>query len=153
MLLLYFTKNHVTIQKIVAYENVFERILAIVEVETLGDGGVVIEDCFRLLHQLLTGNQQNQILFKDGRFVQRLAKLFEVIPQELEESSTWSAQKLVNVSWLLKVSESQRFAVNMSHVNVIVLLRLHESGSPTKLPTHKYKFQIELRFILFVDFS
>lgn len=86
-----------------AFENVFERVLSIVETETVGDGGVVVEDCFRLLYQLLAGNQQNQILFKDGRFVQRLAKLFEFIPEELEEASTWSAQKLVNVSWLLKV--------------------------------------------------
>ncbi|VDL63628.1 unnamed protein product [Hymenolepis diminuta] len=103
LLLLYFTKRHVTIQKIVAFENVFERVLSIVETETVEDGGVVVEDCFRLLHQLLAGNQQNQILFKDGRFVQRLAKLFEFIPEELEEASTWSAQKLVNVSWLLKI--------------------------------------------------
>ena len=103
LLLLYFTKGHATIQKIVAFENVFERILSIVETETVGDGGVVIEDCFRLLHQLLAGNKQNQILFKDGRFIQRLGKLFEDIPTELEESCTWSAQKLANVSWLLKV--------------------------------------------------
>ncbi|KAM7543037.1 hypothetical protein Aperf_G00000002606 [Anoplocephala perfoliata] len=103
LLLLYFTKHHATIQKIVAFDNVFERVLSIVETETIGDGGVVVEDCFRLLHQLLAGNQQNQVLFKDGRFVQRLAKLFESIPNELEESSTWSAQKLVNISWLLKI--------------------------------------------------
>nr|CDS25386.1 tubby [Hymenolepis microstoma] len=97
LLLFYFTKHHPTIQKIVAFENVFERVLSIVETETVGEGGVVVEDCFRLLHQLLVGNQQNQILFKDGRFVQRLAKLFEIIPDELEEASTWSAQKLVNI--------------------------------------------------------
>ncbi|VDN96889.1 unnamed protein product [Rodentolepis nana] len=103
LLLFYFTKHHATIQKIVAFENVFERVISIVETETVGEGGVVVEDCFRLLHQLLVGNQQNQILFKDGRFVQRLAKLFEFIPEELEEASTWSAQKLVNVSWLLKI--------------------------------------------------
>uniref|UniRef100_A0A5K3F7H4 Uso1_p115_head domain-containing protein n=1 Tax=Mesocestoides corti TaxID=53468 RepID=A0A5K3F7H4_MESCO len=103
LLLLYFTKNHTTIQKIVAFENVFERILSIVETETVGEGGVVIEDCFRLLHQILAGNQQNQMLFKDGRFAQRLAKIFENIPLELEESCAWSAQKLVNVSWLLKI--------------------------------------------------
>lgn len=92
-----------TIQKIVAFENVFERILSIVEAETLSDGGVVIEDCFRLLHQLLSGNKQNQILFKDGRFIQHLAKLFEDIPGELVESCTFSAQKLANIDWLLKV--------------------------------------------------
>ncbi|VDM30369.1 unnamed protein product [Hydatigera taeniaeformis] len=114
LLLLYFTKNHATIQKIVAFENVFERILSIVETETVGDGGVVIEDCFRLLHQLLAGNQQNQILFKDGRFVQRLAKLFKQIPQELEESSTWSAQKLVNVSLLLKIFRTLVSTINKS---------------------------------------
>ncbi|CDS39457.1 locus tagral vesicular transport factor p115 [Echinococcus multilocularis] len=114
LLLLYFTKNHATIQKIVAFENVFERILSIVEAETVGDGGVVIEDCFRLLHQLLAANQQNQVLFKDGRFVQRLAKLFEQIPQELEESSTWSAQKLVNVSWLLKIFRTLMSTINKS---------------------------------------
>ena len=112
-----------TIQKIVAYENVFERILSIVEIETVSEGGVVIEDCFRLLHQLLASNPQNQILFKDGRFVQRLAKLFEAIPQELEASSTWSAQKLVNVSWLLKVSRPLYLSnCNSAHIHTYVIL-------------------------------
>ncbi|VDK87564.1 unnamed protein product [Dibothriocephalus latus] len=103
LLLLTFTKSHSTIQKIVAFENVFQKVLNIVETETITDGGVVIEDCFALIVQLLTGNKQNQMLFKDGRFIQRLANLFQSVPDELSESCTWSAQKLVNVGCLLKV--------------------------------------------------
>ncbi|BHF70072.1 Vesicle-mediated ER to Golgi transport protein [Sparganum proliferum] len=103
LLLLTFTRSRSTIQKIVAFENVFQKVLNIVETETITDGGVVIEDCFSLIVQLLTGNKQNQMLFKDGRFIQRLANLFQSVPDELSESCTWSAQKLVNVGCLLKV--------------------------------------------------
>ena len=41
------------LQKIIAFENAFERLLHIVSVEGNSDGGIIVEDCLSLLLNLL----------------------------------------------------------------------------------------------------
>ncbi|KER32306.1 hypothetical protein T265_01535 [Opisthorchis viverrini] len=93
------------IQKIVAFENTFERLFAIIQSEGLLDGGVVVEDCLRLMWQLLEGNVPNQILFRENNFIQRLLPLFEpkMMGDATDYQSHWSVQKVVNLQLALHV--------------------------------------------------
>jgi hypothetical protein len=49
ILLIHLTKGNSNLQKIVAFENAFDKIVDIMEVEGYSDGGIVVEDCLRLV--------------------------------------------------------------------------------------------------------
>lgn len=104
LLLTELTKANANIQKIVAFENAFDWLLKIIYSEGLCDGSVVVEDCLRLLFQLLDGNPSNQVLFAEGNFIQRLSLLFDLHSTESTQSHLWSAQKVVNAEVAMQVS-------------------------------------------------
>lgn len=66
MLLIQLTKGNANIQKIVAFENAFDRIFDVIQQEGNADGGIVVEDCLLLMLNLLRGNVSNQNFFKEG---------------------------------------------------------------------------------------
>ena len=68
--------GHYDVQKIIAFENAFDRIFNIIDVEGGIDGGIVVQDCLRLLTNLLAYNASNQVLFRETGFVQKLSQLF-----------------------------------------------------------------------------
>ncbi|KAF8569716.1 hypothetical protein P879_05866, partial [Paragonimus westermani] len=103
LLLLELTKSHLNIQKIVAFENTFERLFSVIQLEGLTDGGVVVEDCLRILWQLLDGNAPNQILFKENNFIQRLLPLLELKLKTDDSEPQWSAQSVVNVDLTMQI--------------------------------------------------
>uniref|UniRef100_A0A673WG93 General vesicular transport factor p115 n=1 Tax=Salmo trutta TaxID=8032 RepID=A0A673WG93_SALTR len=78
LLLQQLTKGNAAIQKIVAFENAFERLLDIITEEGSSDGGIVVEDCLLLLVNLLRNNSSNQNFFKEGSYIQRMKPWFEV---------------------------------------------------------------------------
>ena len=61
------TKDNADIQKIVAFENAFERLLAIIYEEGQSDGGIVVSDCVNLMLNLLRGNASNQVCVPERR--------------------------------------------------------------------------------------
>lgn len=61
LLLISLTKANADIQKIVAFENAFERLLMVVKEEGLSDGGIIVSDCLTLMLNLLRGNASNQV--------------------------------------------------------------------------------------------
>ena len=63
LLLISLTKSNAEIQKIIAFENAFERLFAIILEEGGGDGGIIVEDSLRLIHNLLQYNISNQVPF------------------------------------------------------------------------------------------
>lgn len=67
MLLIQLTKGNANIQKIVAFENAFDRIYDVIVQEGGVDGGIVVEDCLLLMLNLLRGNYSNQYFFKEGQ--------------------------------------------------------------------------------------
>ncbi|EDX17356.1 GD16864 [Drosophila simulans] len=101
LLLIELTKGNSNIQKIVAFENAFDRLFEIVREEGCSDGGIVVEDCLILLLNLLKNNSSNQQFFKEGSYIQRLAPMFE-LSQDAEEVG-WSPQKVSNFHCLLQV--------------------------------------------------
>lgn len=66
MLLIQLTKGNANIQKIVAFENAFDRIFDVIAQEGNVEGGIVVEDCLLLMLNLLRGNVSNQNFFKEG---------------------------------------------------------------------------------------
>ncbi|XP_054875898.1 general vesicular transport factor p115 isoform X2 [Poeciliopsis prolifica] len=93
------TKGNAAIQKIVAFENAFERLLDIITEEGSSDGGIVVEDCLLLLLNLLKNNSSNQNFFKEGSYIQRMKPWFEVG----DDNSGWSAQKVTNLHLMLQL--------------------------------------------------
>lgn len=88
-LLTYLTPNSTEIQKLVAYQNAFERIFNIIQDEgSLRHGGRVVEDCLILLANLLRLNISNQLYFRETGCVSKLGKLLNDALTEEEEEET-----------------------------------------------------------------
>ncbi|KAH8396429.1 hypothetical protein KR222_010073, partial [Zaprionus bogoriensis] len=106
LLLIELTKGNSNIQKIVAFENAFDRLFDIVREEGCSDGGIVVEDCLILLLNLLKNNSSNQQFFKEGSYIQRLAPMFVLgngaQSAELEDTP-WTPQKVSNFHCMLQV--------------------------------------------------
>ena len=99
LILLYkVTKGNANLQKIVAFENAFDKLFEIIEAEGWTDGGIVVEDCLRLLLILLRNNPSNQTFFKEGGYINRLKLAFDVF--EVEDQG-WDAQKVANMLHVL----------------------------------------------------
>ncbi|MEE6461840.1 hypothetical protein FKM82_001425 [Ascaphus truei] len=99
LLLQHLTKSNASIQKIVAFESAFERLLDIITEEGNSDGGIVVEDCLLLLQNLLKNNNSNQNFFKEGSYIQRMKPWFEVG----DDNAGWSAQKVTNLHLMLQL--------------------------------------------------
>ncbi|KAL8413776.1 hypothetical protein RB594_005135 [Gaeumannomyces avenae] len=108
-LLTYLTPSSVEIQKLVAFENAFERILSVVASDGgLAEGGRVVEDCLILLANLLRINPSNQTLFRETGCVAKLTGLLKNAYQPAEgeerEIASWAEeQRNRNVYALLAV--------------------------------------------------
>ena len=75
-LLIALTPSSTELQKLVAFENAFDRIFTIIHTEgSLSHGGVAVEDCLSLLANLLRANSSNQSSFRETGFVARSAEL------------------------------------------------------------------------------
>lgn len=82
LLLTQLTKNNTNLQKIVAFENGYDHIFAIIKSEGYADGGVVVEDCLILMLNLLRNNPSNQTFFKEGECV-CVEELWPLLPCEI----------------------------------------------------------------------
>jgi len=62
LLLISLTESNADLQKIVAFENAFERLLAIIADEGAISGGIIVQDCLQLVQNLLRYNVSNQVM-------------------------------------------------------------------------------------------
>ena len=109
LILLYkLTKGNANLQKIVAFENAFDKLMDIIEAEGWSDGGIVVEDCLRLMLNLLRNNTSNQQFFKEGSYIARIGPFLEIIYQQNESDLGWSAQKVSNMLLMLQVRFKMR---------------------------------------------
>lgn len=107
LLLTDLTQTSPELQKLVAFEDAFNRIFALVELEGgIEQGGILVQDCLSLLANLVRHNASNQSLFRETGCVVRLAQL---LPggrqkQNTEEEEEWiNPQKDKNLWGLLAV--------------------------------------------------
>lgn len=85
LFLIALTPSSEEIQKLVAFENAFELIFALIEAEgSLANGSEVVEDCLSLLANLLRLNISNQSNFRETGCVKKLAKLLADSNREQE---------------------------------------------------------------------
>lgn len=78
MLLTALTPSSPDLQKLVAFENAFDRAFGIIDTEgALTHGGIVVQDCLSLLANLLRLNVSNQSYFRETGSVRKLASLLE----------------------------------------------------------------------------
>lgn len=99
LLLVHLTRGNANIQKIVAFENAFDKVFQIMSEEGYTDGGVVVEDCLIVLQNLLKNNTSNQNFFREGSYIQRLMPFLDIAVAEIE----WTAQKISNILFLYQV--------------------------------------------------
>ena len=80
------TQGSPDLQKLVAFENAFDRIFAIIDAEgSLTNGGVVVQDCLSLFANLLRLNVSNQSFFRETAGV---TKLTAILAQALKEEAS-----------------------------------------------------------------
>ncbi|WEJ93278.1 Vesicle-mediated ER to Golgi transport protein [Yamadazyma tenuis] len=75
LLLMAITNNNFNIQKLVAFENTFDRLFAIIEEEGGIRGSVLVQDCLTLITNLLIYNASNQKFFLETQGALRLSEL------------------------------------------------------------------------------
>lgn len=108
LLLTALTLSSPELQKVVAYENAFDRIFGIVDAEgSLTHGGIPVQDCLSLLANLLRLNVSNQNLFRESGWMRKLAALLSSYLDEqdaTESIAEWARpQQDKNVWGLLAV--------------------------------------------------
>ncbi|XP_060071350.1 general vesicular transport factor p115-like [Ylistrum balloti] len=103
LLLIQLTKNNANLQKIVAFENAFERLFDVITEEGDSDGGIVVEDCLILLLNLLKNNASNQNFFRESSYIQRLSPFFNLKSDQQTSQPGWSAQKVTNIHKMLQL--------------------------------------------------
>lgn len=102
LLLIAMTRTSQELQKIVVFENVFDKLLRIIEIQHFGEGGVVVEDCLILLQTLVKDNPSNQNFFREyevslfpkSQCVPRLAPLLQLHTGDLWALTDQKAQIL-----------------------------------------------------------
>lgn len=120
LLLMALVNNNFNIQKLVAFENTFERVFEIIEEEGGIRGSILVQDCLTLLTNLLMYNASNQKLFLETECVPKLAHL---IAEPLEDGHeeglkdengeliplppiVWTEQRLQNMVVVLDICRS-----------------------------------------------
>ncbi|XP_025207889.1 general vesicular transport factor p115 [Melanaphis sacchari] len=98
LLLTLLTKSNANIQKILAFENAFDRLFDVIQEEGNADGGIVVQDCLNLMFTLLRNNISTQNFFKEGNFISRILPLLQ-----LPAVDEWPIQRINNVHSVLQI--------------------------------------------------
>ncbi|EGF77134.1 hypothetical protein BATDEDRAFT_36121 [Batrachochytrium dendrobatidis JAM81] len=153
LLLISLTQSNADIQKIIAFENAFERLLSIILDEGATDGGIIVQDCLQLMQNLLRHNVSNQNLFRETSCIKQLGKLLvsKVLSHDhnnatdlplTHERTEWTDQKMANVNSVLELvcilvaEKNPNTSMNqtaLGHANVIV--PLFQLGMALHVPT------------------
>ncbi|KAG0342041.1 hypothetical protein BG004_005776 [Podila humilis] len=109
LLLISLTESNADLQKIVAFENAFERLLAIIDEEGALAGGIIVQDCLQLVQNLLRHNVSNQNYFRETSCIQRIPDLFnsDTVDENGRHDPSlkdeWSDQKGNNMIMVLEL--------------------------------------------------
>ncbi|SCV05938.1 LANO_0H18492g1_1 [Lachancea nothofagi CBS 11611] len=129
LLLMAVANNSTHIQKLVAFENIFERLFKIIEEEGGLRGSLAVSDCLLLIVNILKYNTSNQTLFLETGNLPQMARLLN---EPMDEAFFWNEQRLLNIRTAMEIlkltvephhtttPEHQR-ALHNSHLLMIVL--------------------------------
>ena len=100
------------IQKIVAFENAFDRLLGVIQIEGYSDGGIVVLDCINVLQNLLFDNNSNQSFFREANLIPGLLPFFDFKTSKPGDPSIWNqhekAQSVLQMLRLVRALVSPR---------------------------------------------
>lgn len=143
LLLVSLTPSSTELQKVVAFENAFDRVFTLIESDgALTHGSTTVQDCLTLLANLLKLNISNQSYFREIGCASKIAHLLAIVFKDEESDegvSEWARpQRDMNVWGLLAiiqlflVSGAQGTSLNQNSFwkNGIVLQVLHLAVSP-----------------------
>uniref|UniRef100_A0A2L2YBC6 Putative er-golgi vesicle-tethering protein n=1 Tax=Parasteatoda tepidariorum TaxID=114398 RepID=A0A2L2YBC6_PARTP len=125
ILLEYLTKSNANIQKIVAFENGFDKLLRIISEEGYSDGGVIVGDCLRVMLTLLKNNTSNQTFFKEGTYIKHIAPFFDL--QDPTEQGM-NPQKVDNTLMMLQIVRTLVSPNNPQQVTVAAQKAMFQCG-------------------------
>lgn len=117
LLLMALVRDNFNIQKLVAFENTFDRLFEIIEEEGGIRGSILVQDCLTLLTNLLMYNASNQKFFLETDCVPKLASLLAENIDSVEGSTdggssfadapiVWTEQRLQNMTIALEICKS-----------------------------------------------
>lgn len=96
------TQSNQNIQNVLAYENCFDKIMYIIELEGyLGGTVAVVSDCLNILLNLTQVNESNQMLFREGGHIQKLMPFFNSI-----QTIQWTYDKTACVVLVLQIIDA-----------------------------------------------
>ena len=90
--------------------------------EGYSDGGIVVEDCLKLMLNLLRNNSSNQTFFREGSYIQRISPFFDLALDEEELEVGWAAQKVSNFLFMLSVVRTLVSPSNTTQVKISILI-------------------------------
>ncbi|CAJ0907201.1 6984_t:CDS:10 [Entrophospora sp. SA101] len=135
LLLTSLTENNAEIQKIVAFENAFERLIEIIVEEDGLNGGIIVQDCMQLIINLLRYNVSNQYHNSSK-------------PTEIDYLiQDWNEQKIINTIVLLELMRmlvvpnnmntltNQKVMIQCGVFKPVIELAL-SSNAPSAVKTH-----------------
>ncbi|CAB4409559.1 unnamed protein product [Rhizophagus irregularis] len=123
LLLISLTENNADIQKIVAFENAFEKLLEIITEEDGLNGGIIVQDCLHLILNLLRYNVSNQNFFRETSCIQKIPPLLNFSAEYQHQgfdleflTQDWHEQKIANTIVLLELIKILVVPNNMNTV-------------------------------------
>ncbi|AGO12400.1 AaceriAER045Cp [[Ashbya] aceris (nom. inval.)] len=102
LLLTVLANNNSHIQKLVAFENIYDRIFRIIADEGGMRGSLVVSDCLNLLSVILRYNASNQSLFFETGNLPHLGGLLDEVLSD-EEEFYWNEQRVTNMKTALSI--------------------------------------------------
>ncbi|QLL33247.1 hypothetical protein HG536_0E01580 [Torulaspora globosa] len=89
------------VQKLVAFENIFDRLFSIIDEEGGLRGSLVVSDCLSLINNILKFNTSNQSLFLETGNLPRLARILD--EPLSEEDFLWNDQRIINIKTAMDI--------------------------------------------------
>ncbi|XP_025419531.1 general vesicular transport factor p115 [Sipha flava] len=123
LLLTLLTKSNANIQKILAFENAFDRLFDVILEEGNADGGIVVQDCLNFMLTLLRNNISTQNFFKEGNFISRILPLLQ-----LPANDEWPIQRINNVHAVLQIIRTLVSPTNPAQATSSCQQAMHTSG-------------------------
>ena len=133
LVLLELTKSNKQIQKIVAFENAFDRLLMIIQVEGYSEGGIVVLDCINVLQNLLQENNSNQSFFREASLISHLLPFFDFMPSSPDDNSWAQQEKVMNVLQMLRLVRMLVSPKNPQQSTASCQKQMHQCGLLQKL--------------------
>lgn len=78
------TESNAEVQNFLAFQEGFERLFQIMREEGMADGGIIVQDCLKIVNNMLRGNPLTRKMFAQGPCMGWLPALLALRPQDVE---------------------------------------------------------------------